>query len=206
DDPRASCGQPAGECELPALPRWKRNHLGARGRPRALLAGHPAKFATARSAPTSVDSRRTLERLVRKRRGDPEQLDLALEQDSEVGERPPARLDNERDCVHSPRAVDVLDEVRVPGRDASAADTVSLEPAGVQHSTSAELMVGILEDTPERPPVRRLGRLPPRVQVGDGPLDLLRGPRGEPELDARDDVARTQRRMTVRELELVPSE
>ena len=56
-------------------------------------------------------------------------------------------------------------------------------PHCLEHPARAELVLRVLEDAAERALVRRLGRLPLRLQVGDRRLDLRRGPRRQPELD-----------------------
>ena len=78
-------------------------------------------------------------------------------------------------------------------------------PAGRTPRASARRSsscVGVLEDASERPLVRRLGRLALRLQLGDGRLDLLRGPRREPHSASATTWPRPQRRAPVLEPEL----
>ena len=96
--------------------------------------------------------------------------------------RAPARLGHERDRVGGRGTVGVLDEVRVLRRDLRAADPVPLQPAGLEHPPGAQLVIGVLEDASERPPVRRLRRLPLRVQLPHLGPDLLRRTRAQPQL------------------------
>src|SRR5436309_91301 len=63
-------------------------------------------------------------------------------------------------------------------------------------------MHGVLEDASERAPVRRLGRLPLRLQAGDELLDLVGLARLETELHACDDLAVSQVGVPVAEAEL----
>src|SRR5207244_6049261 len=127
---------------------------------------------------------------------------LALELDAELLRRAAAGLGHQRKSVGRPRLAGVLDEVRVPRRDLRAADPVTLEPARLEHPASRELVLGVLEDGPERALVGRLSRLSLRLHVADGPLDLLLRTRFEPELDARHDFALAQPRAAVFQSEL----
>src|SRR5581483_7390779 len=111
-----------------------------------------------------------------------EQLDLVHQLDAVLLARAPARLGDEREGVFGARATRVLDEVRVLGRDLRAADAVALEPAGLEHPPGAQLVVRVLEDAPERAPVRRLRILAARVQLAHCRLDLLGRPRRQPQL------------------------
>src|ERR1051326_6495197 len=126
-----------------------------------------------------------------------EQLDLVHELDPVLLARAPARLRDERERVLGAGAAGVLDEVRVLGRDLRAADAMALEPAGLEHPPRAQVVVRVLEDAPERAPVRRLCFLAPRVQLAHGRLDLLRGPRRQPQLRLEDDVAVSEVRVPV---------
>src|SRR6266511_5329389 len=60
-------------------------------------------------------------------------------------------------------------------------------------------MVGVLEDAPECPLVRRLRRLALRDEIGDRRLDLRLGAWLERELYLRDDLSRPQVRVPIRE-------
>src|SRR5207244_8959087 len=81
-------------------------------------------------------------------------------------------------------------------------DPVALETAGLEHPAGGQLVLRVLEDAPEGALVRRLGRLPLRLQLGDVRFDLVDGARRETQLDPRDDLAVAEIRMPVREAEL----
>ena len=99
------------------------------------------------------------------------------------------RLGHERERVRRRGAVRVLDEIRVLRRDLGAAAVMPLEAAGLEHPTRAQLVLGILEDAAEGPPVRRLRLLAASVQVTYLSLDLVRRPRQQPQLRAQDDLS-----------------
>src|SRR6266540_2939626 len=118
-----------------------------------------------------------------------EKLHLVLELDAELLVRPPPRLCHQGDGLGRAGAVRVLDEVRVPGRDPGAADPLTLEPAGLEHSARRQLVLRVLEDAAERALVRRLYGLPQRLEPRDVRLDLLLRTRCQLELRKRDDLA-----------------
>src|SRR5919198_552694 len=122
----------------------------------------------------------------------PEEDDLVLELDAVLLPRAAPRLCDQRERIVRPSAVRILDEVRVARGDLRTADPVTLQPAGLEQAAGGQLVVRILEDAAERSPVRRLGRLPLRLQVGDDRFDLVRGSRRKPELHLSDDLAGLQ--------------
>src|SRR5436305_1252146 len=139
----------------------RRHRLDGCGNGRTAARGRPRRAPTS-MAEGSPRHERLLPQLER-----PEELDLVLEHDAVLLARPPAGLCHQRDRVRGPGAVRVLDEVRVPRRDLGAPDPVALEAARLEHAAGAELVVGVLEDASERPPVRRLRRLSLGLQLGD---------------------------------------
>src|SRR6185437_5238611 len=87
-------------------------------------------------------------------------------------------------------------------RDLRAADPVTLETARLEHAAGGELVLRVLEDAAERPPIRRLRGLAPGIELADLVLDLCRVARAEAELGCDDDLAVPEARMPVREPEL----
>src|SRR5881394_4440104 len=79
------------------------------------------------------------------------------------------------------------------------------EPARLEHPTGGQLVVRILEHAAVRALVRRLGRLAPRLQIGDEHLDLFRWAWRQAELDLRHHLSRSQAGAPVLEPELLPS-
>ena len=80
---------------------------------------------------------------------------------------------------------------------------MAFQPAGFDHPPRTELVLGVLEDAAEGALVRRLRLFANRLHPRDGLADLLGSPRLEPELDRRDHLARLERRVAVREIELL---
>src|SRR5689334_20466794 len=113
-----------------------------------------------------------------------QQLDLVLEADAVLLVRTTPRLGHQGDRVRGRGTVGVLDEVRVLRGDLGTADAMALETARFEHPARAQLMLGVLENAPEGPPVRRLRILAAGVQLPHLGLDLLRRPRPKPELGA----------------------
>ena len=64
-----------------------------------------------------------------------------LELDPELLERPSSRLDHQGDRVRGTRAVGVLDEVGVPGRDLRTPDPVPSEPTCLEHPAGGQLVL-----------------------------------------------------------------
>src|SRR5918911_2726745 len=155
----------------------------------------------ATATPTTSPLRRGL--LQRRQRDRPEELDLVLKLDAELLQRAPPGLLHQRQRVGRAGTARVLDEVRVAWRDLGASDAVALQAAGLQHPACGELVVRVLEDAPEGALARRLGRLALRLHPGDRRANLVRGPRHEPELRARNDLAVAELRVPVAEPELL---
>src|SRR4029079_6077239 len=131
-----------------------------------------------------------------------EELDLVLEPDAELLERAAARLGHESERVCSGGPIGVLDEVRVLRRDLGSAAAMALEAPRLEHPPRAPLVLGILEDTAEGAPVRRLRILPARVQLAHLGLDLLRRPRPESQLGTNHDLSVPELRVPVAQPEL----
>src|SRR6185437_8499542 len=83
---------------------------------------------------------------------------------------------------------------------------VALEAAGLEHPPRRQLVLWILEDAAERPTVRRLRRLPLRVQVAHVRLDLVRRASVQEQLGLDDDLPVPQVGTSVRQPELVTVE
>src|SRR3954469_14737939 len=132
-----------------------------------------------------------------------EELDLALELHAELLGGTTPRLGHQRDRLGRTRLRGVLDEVRVPGRDLGPTDAMALQAAGFEHPAGRELVLRVLEDAPERALVRRLGSLPPRLEVTDDRLDLARRPGRQTKLDLRDDLPVPELGVPVAQAELV---
>ena len=165
------------------------------GRERGLrAAGTPLCSAPPPEALHGLPGGRKLERA--------DEADFVLELDAEFLERPPACFGHQRDGVGGPALARVLDEVRVPRGDLRSADPVAPEPAGFEHPPGRELVLRVLEDAAEGALVRRLRGLALSLDLGDRRLDLVRGTGLEPELGARDDLARAQSGAPVLEPEL----
>src|SRR5215831_7588117 len=133
----------------------------------------------------------------------PQELDLMLELDSVRLVRSTSCLGHKGDRIRGACAVRVLDEVGVPRRDLGAPDAMAFQAAGLEHPSRAQLVLRVLEDAAESPLVRRLRRLPQRLQLADPPLDLGWVARLQTELDPRDDLAPSEPRVPVGETELV---
>src|SRR3954463_7238035 len=158
----------------------------AEGRARARPLGVPGNGTTAarvgarlrerggtpRASPRSIGLLRRNSELGQLER--PEEDDLVLELDAVALARPAPGLRHQGDRVLGARAVGVLDEVRVPGRDLGPADAVAAEAARLEHPPRAQLVIWVLEHAPERALVRRLRRLAPRLEIGHDRLDLGR--------------------------------
>src|SRR5690349_5185589 len=97
----------------------------------------------------------------------PEEDDLVLELDAVLLPGTPPRLGHQRDRILGARTVGVLDEVGVPGRDLCAADSIAPQATGLEHTAGAELVIGVLENAPVRPLVRRLGGFALCLEVAD---------------------------------------
>src|SRR5512141_586285 len=107
----------------------------------------------------------------------PQEHDLVLELDAVLLRSAPTGLGHQRNRVRGSCAVGVLDEVRVPRGDLGAADSVSPQPARLEHPPRGELVVGILEDAAVRPLVRRLRGLSAGLELADRRSDLIDRPR-----------------------------
>src|SRR5919108_701910 len=114
----------------------------------------------------------------------PEQLDLVLELDAELLARTAARLLHEGERIGGAGPAGVLDKFRVPRRVLRPADPVPLQATGLEHPPRRQLVLGVLEYAAEGAFVRRLRRLPQRLELGDRRLDLVGRARREPELGA----------------------
>src|SRR5262245_33459668 len=85
-----------------------------------------------------------------------DELNFVLEDDAVLLASPAAGFGHQGDRVGGTGAVCVLDEVRVPRRDLGAPDPVALQSTGLEHPPRGQLVLGVLENAAEGPPVRRL--------------------------------------------------
>src|SRR5439155_9678329 len=173
----------------------------ARRRPRALAAPVPRRVVA--GGPWRPGSPPVWALLPERRQLElAEELDLMPQLDAVLLPGAPPRLRHQRNRIRRLRSVGVLDEVRVLGRDLCPADPMTLEAAGLEHATRRELVLGILEDAAECPPVRRLRRLAPGVQVANLLLDLGGVPPVQAKLGRDDDLPVSEIRMPIREPQL----
>ena len=82
-------------------------------------------------------------------------------------------------------------------RNARATDRVALQAALFEHPPRSQLVLGVLEDAAERAPIRRLGRLSLREQLGHVGLHLTGGARLECEAGVRDDLTGAEIRVAI---------
>src|SRR5262245_15844236 len=88
-----------------------------------------------------------------------QELHLRLQEDAELLPCLAAGFGDERDRVRRARLPCVLDEVGVLRRDLRAPDREAAQAARFEQPPRGQVVVRVLEHTPERPLVRRLGGL-----------------------------------------------